>query len=171
MLAWYLGHSLLVEGMPAAAVSYSNPVSYVACHLLGVTCDALRADGTQGFRSNCSPCCLTAYFAVCPSEAHPRLLYVRSKFRSPARLKQQGFEMDDDERPMGLGLGMNPAQVVDPKLAAGRGAEFSAGALVGSSSISSCCSSSKAGGSAPLFMLLYLLKAVAAQFTSTLWLM
>lgn len=37
--------------------------------------------------------------------------------------------MDDDERPMGLGLGMNPAQVVDPKLAAGRGADFSAGAL------------------------------------------
>eukprot|EP00882_Tetradesmus_deserticola_P003079 GHRQ01003268.1.p1 GENE.GHRQ01003268.1~~GHRQ01003268.1.p1 ORF type:complete len:397 (+),score=163.19 GHRQ01003268.1:119-1309(+) len=36
--------------------------------------------------------------------------------------------MDDDERPM-MGLGMHPAQVVDPKLAAGRGAEFSAGAL------------------------------------------
>jgi hypothetical protein len=43
------------------------------------------------------------------------------------------FAMDDDERPM-LGLGMHPSQVVDPKLAAGRGAEFSAGALVSSSS-------------------------------------
>jgi hypothetical protein len=48
--------------------------------------------------------------------------------------EQQSLAMGDDERPMGLGLGMHPSQVVDPKLAAGRGAEFSAGALVSSNS-------------------------------------
>jgi hypothetical protein len=42
----------------------------------------------------------------------------------------------DDDRPV-MGLGMHPAAVLDPNLAAGRGAEFSAGALVSSSSTSS----------------------------------
>jgi hypothetical protein len=67
----------------------------------------------------------------------------------PVQLEQQSLAMDDDERPM-MGLGMHPSQVLDPKLAAGRGAEFSAGALVSSTS-SSTSSSSKAECSARAF--------------------